>query len=548
MEKEKNSRLSDQAALDEEQVNPPRRAIRPGRSGLISSTLFVMGATLLSRILGVVRDIVLSNQFGTSDQYGAYTAAFRIPDTLYLLIIGGALGSSLIPVFSRFLGQGDQANAWRLANTVVNYSMVVLTISTVLAWIFAPFIVSTLLAPNFPEDTKNLTIELTRLLLIQPLFMGLGGIALALLNGSENFVWPALAPLVYNFSIIAGALFLAGPFGIHGVAFGVIFGALLYLIVQLPALFRLGFYWRPTLDRDTPGAGQVLKALGPRLLGQAAFQANFFIATNLGSRLDQGPERVSAFTYAYQLFMLPHGVFAISLATVAFPAMARFLGENNLTGMKQAMMGSLRQVLFLTLPAALGLGILARPIVTTLYESGKFTSESTNLVSITVLCFSFGLVSYGMVEILTRGFYALHDTKTPVIIALVTVGLNLVLSMFLIGPLQQGGLALALALSTTGEMILLYWFLTRQIGPLAPGDSDSFLLTVFKIGIAADLMGIVLLVGLRVLQVPLENGGKLGALLVTILLVGIGGAVYAGTAYMLKLEELRSVVRRFVKR
>jgi putative peptidoglycan lipid II flippase len=507
-----------------------------------------MGATLLSRILGVVRDIVLSNQFGTSDQYGAYTAAFRIPDTLYLLIIGGALGSSLIPVFSRFLGQGDQANAWRLANTVVNYSMVVLTISTVLAWIFAPFIVSTLLAPNFPEDTKNLTIELTRLLLIQPLFMGLGGIALALLNGSENFVWPALAPLVYNFSIIAGALFLAGPFGIHGVAFGVIFGALLYLIVQLPALFRLGFYWRPTLDRDTPGAGQVLKALGPRLLGQAAFQANFFIATNLGSRLDQGPERVSAFTYAYQLFMLPHGVFAISLATVAFPAMARFLGENNLTGMKQAMMGSLRQVLFLTLPAALGLGILARPIVTTLYESGKFTSESTNLVSITVLCFSFGLVSYGMVEILTRGFYALHDTKTPVIIALVTVGLNLVLSMFLIGPLQQGGLALALALSTTGEMILLYWFLTRQIGPLAPGDSDSFLLTVFKIGIAADLMGIVLLVGLRVLQVPLENGGKLGALLVTILLVGIGGAVYAGTAYMLKLEELRSVVRRFVKR
>lgn len=540
--------MSDQAALDEEQVNPPRRAIRPGRSGLISSTLFVMGATLLSRILGVVRDIVLSNQFGTSDQYGAYTAAFRIPDTLYLLIIGGALGSSLIPVFSRFLGQGDQANAWRLANTVVNYSMVVLTISTVLAWIFAPFIVSTLLAPNFPEDTKNLTIELTRLLLIQPLFMGLGGIALALLNGSENFVWPALAPLVYNFSIIAGALFLAGPFGIHGVAFGVIFGALLYLIVQLPALFRLGFYWRPTLDRDTPGAGQVLKALGPRLLGQAAFQANFFIATNLGSRLDQGPERVSAFTYAYQLFMLPHGVFAISLATVAFPAMARFLGENNLTGMKQAMMGSLRQVLFLTLPAALGLGILARPIVTTLYESGKFTSESTNLVSITVLCFSFGLVSYGMVEILTRGFYALHDTKTPVIIALVTVGLNLVLSMFLIGPLQQGGLALALALSTTGEMILLYWFLTRQIGPLAPGDSDSFLLTVFKIGIAADLMGIVLLVGLRVLQVPLENGGKLGALLVTILLVGIGGAVYAGTAYMLKLEELRSVVRRFVKR
>jgi putative peptidoglycan lipid II flippase len=507
-----------------------------------------MGATLLSRILGVVRDIVLSNQFGTSEQFGAYQAAFRIPDTLYLLIIGGALGSSLIPVFSRFLGQGDQAGAWRLANTVVNYAMLALTIATVLAWIFAPFIVSTLLAPNFPEATRNLTTDLTRLLLIQPFFMGLGGIALALLNGSENFVWPALAPLIYNLSIIAGAIFLTGPFGIQGVTFGVIIGAFLYLIVQLPTLYRLGFYWQPTLERDTPGASQVLRALAPRLLGQAAFQANFFVATNLGSGLDHGPERISAFSYAYSLFMLPHGVFAISLATVAFPAMARFLGENNLAGMKKTLLTALRQVLFLALPAALGLGILARPIIMTLYQSGKFTSESTDLVSPTVLCFSFGLVSYGMVEILTRGFYALHDTRTPVIIALVTVGLNLLLSLLFIGPLLQSGLALALALSTTAEMILLYWLLIRKIGPLNPGNNDDLLLTVFKIGIAADLMGVVLLIGVRVLQGPLESGGKLGDLLITLFLVGLGGAVYAGAAYFLKLEELRSVVRRFVKR
>jgi putative peptidoglycan lipid II flippase len=184
----------------------------------------------------------------------------------------------------------------------------------------------------------------------------------------------------------------------------------------------------------------------------------------------------------------------------------------------------------------------------TLYQSGKFTSESTDLVSPTVLCFSFGLVSYGMVEILTRGFYALHDTRTPVIIALVTVGLNLLLSLLFIGPLLQSGLALALALSTTAEMILLYWLLIRKIGPLTPGNSDDLLLTVFKIGIAADLMGVVLLIGVRILQGPLESGGKLGDLLITLFLVGLGGAVYAGAAYFLKLEELRSVVRRFVKR
>ena len=538
--------MSDLAAGEEEQINPPRPA-RTGR-GFLNSTILIMGATLLSRILGVVRDIALTNKFGTSDEYGAYQAAFRIPDTLYLLIIGGALGSSLIPVFSRFLGQKDRENAWRLANTVVNYAMLVLTVCSVVAWIFAPAIVSTILAPNFSEATKQLTTDLTRLLLLQPFFMGLGGIALALLNGSENFVWPALAPLIYNFSIIGGTLFLTAPFGIQGVAFGVIIGSFLYLLIQLPALYRLGFYFRPALDQDAPGASQVLKALVPRLLGQAAFQANFFIATNLGSGLDQGPARVTAFGLAYQLFMLPHGVFAISLATVAFPAMSRFLGEKNLDGMKQTLIGALRQVFFLALPAALGLGILARPIVMTLYQSGKFTSESTDLVSPTVLCFSFGLVSYGVVEILTRGFYALHDTRTPVLVALVTVALNLVLSLVLIGPLQQSGLALALALSTTAEMILLFWLLTRQIGSLTAGRTDDLLLAIFKIGIAADLMGVVLLTGLKVLQTPLQNADKLGVIIITLLLVGVGGAVYAGAAYFLRLEELRSVVRRFVRR
>lgn len=537
--------MSDLATGEEEGINPPRAART--RRGLLNSAILIMGATLLSRILGVVRDIVLTNKFGTSDDYGAYQAAFRIPDTLYLLIIGGALGSSLIPVFSRFLGQDDRENAWRLANTVVNYAMLVLTVCSALAWIFAPTIVSTILAPNFSEPTKALTTELTRLLLLQPFFMGLGGIALALLNGSENFVWPAIAPLIYNLSIIGGTLFLTGPFRIQGVAYGVIIGSGLYLLVQLPTLYRLGFYFRPTLDRTSPGVSQVLRALIPRLLGQAAFQANFFIATNLGSGLDRGPARVTAFGLAYQLFMLPHGVFAISLATVAFPAMSRFLGEKNLDGMKRTLVGALRQVFFLALPAALGLGILARPIVMTLYQSGKFDSASTDLVSPTVLCFSFGLVSYGMVEILTRGFFALHDTRTPVVIALVTVALNFVLSVWLIEPFQQSGLALALALSTTAEMILLFWFLTRQIGSLTT-DGDDLLLAVFKIGIAADLMGATLLIGVKVLQEPLQNADKLGVIIITFFLIGIGGAVYTGAAYFLRLEELRSVVRRFVRR
>lgn len=507
-----------------------------------------MVATLLSRILGVGREIVFANHFGTTAEAGAYRAAFRVPDTLYLLIVGGALGSSLIPVFSRFLGQNDQEKAWRLANTVVNYAMMVLVACSALAWLLTPVIVQTILAPGFDPASQQLTIELTRTLLLQPFFMGLGGIALALLNGSERFFWPALAPLIYNFSIIAGIIFLSGPFGIQGVAIGVVIGAALYLLVQLPALIRLGFYWRPVLDSEAPGAKQVLVALGPRLMGQAAFQANFFVATNLGSGLVDGTSRVAAFENAYQLFMLPHGIFAISLATVAFPAMARLYGQNDMVGMKHTLTSSLRQVLFFALPAALGLGILARPIVQTLLQSGQFNTESTELVSQTLFCFSFGLVSYGVVEIVTRAFYALHDTRTPVTVALVTVALNLVLSMILIHPLQQGGLALALAFSTTLEMILLTWLLRRRIGPFELNDSGSLILAIFKIAVAADIMGAVLLLALRLLEGPLENGGKLVTLVLTILLVGLGGAVYAGAAYLLKLDELRSALRRFIRR
>ena len=501
-------------------------------------------ATVASRGLGLLRDIVLANGFGTSPQLAAYQAAFRIPDLLYTLIIGGALGSSLIPVFSRLLGRQETERAWQLANTVVNYALLTLTVAAGLAWLFMPTLVSVVLAPHFEPDVQELTVRLARLLLLQPFFIGLGGITLALLNGSENFLWPALAPLVYNTSIILGAVFLTGPFGIFGVAVGVVVGSVLYLLIQLPALLKLGFYWRPALAFKTvEGASQVLRTLGPRLMGQAVFQANFFVATNLGSGLPDGESRVAAFGYAYQLFMLPHGIFAISLATVAFPTMARLLGANDQVGMKRTLVASLRQVLFFVIPASLGLIILARPIVQTIYQSGQFTSRSTTLVSQTLVCFGFGLVSYGVVEILTRAFYALQDTRTPVIIAVVTVALNLALSLALIGPLAQAGLALALALSTTAEMIGLAVLLSRRIGPL-----EGLLGPTARIALAATAMSVTLWLGLQLVQKLLDDGNKLVVVGLTGLLIGVGGGVYAVVAYLLKIEELRGAVRRFTRR
>lgn len=515
------------------------------RRTFLSNTLLLMAATLASRVLGLFREIVLAAQFGTADEAAAYQAAFRIPDTLYLLIIGGALGSALIPVFSGFLGKGETARAWQLANSVVNWALLSLAVVAGITWLFAPFIVDTVLAPGFNPQLTTLTVDLTRLLLVQPFFLGLGGIALALLNSHSRFIWPALAPLVYNLLIIGGALFLTGPFGIFGVVYGVLAGSVLYLAVQLPALFKLGFYWRPGLEQ-AEGFRAVAVALGPRLLGQAAFQLNFFVATNLGSQLVDGSQRVAAFGYAYQLFMLPHGIFALSVATVAFPLMSRQLGANDRAGMKETLTRSLRQIFFFTLPAAMGLGLLSTWIVRTLFEAGKFDTRSTELVSMALFCFSFGLVAYGVVEILTRAFYALQDTFTPVIVALLTVALNFVLSLLLVGPLLHAGLALALALSTTGEMILLWWLLRRKIGPLAPAEG-SLLLPVLKIIVAADAMGLALFGATRLIG-QWEFGGKFGVLFQTIGLVAVGACVYALAAYLLKIDELRGAVRRFLRR
>ena len=249
----------------------------PARRNWLNSALIIMLATVGSRFLGLLRDVILANRFGTGPDLAAYKAAFRIPDLLYTIIIGGALGSSLIPVFSRFLGRNERDKAWRLANTVVNYALVALVVAAAVAWLFMPLLVSDVLAPDYPPEVQDLTINLARLLLLQPFFMGIGGIALALLNGHETFLWPALAPLLYNISIVIGALFLTGPFGIYGVVTGVIVGAVLYLLIQLPALVRLGFYWRPDLRiRQTEGAGQVLRTLGPRLIGQAVFPGQLY--------------------------------------------------------------------------------------------------------------------------------------------------------------------------------------------------------------------------------------------------------------------------------
>ena len=472
-----------------------RQAAGRRRAG---ATLLVGGAFALSRVLGLVRSQVIAAQFPPGTDLDTYFAAFNLPDLLFLLIIGGAVGSAFIPVFSGLWEQKKTAAAWRLASTLINASVVLLAVAGIVAGFLAPALVGLVIAPGFSPPKQAATVELMRIMLFSPLFLGLGGWAQGILNARHSFLLPALAPVVYNGAIIAGALFLAPIWGISGLAVGVVLGALLHFLVQVPGLVRIGMRYRPFhFDRHDEGAGEVARLMLPRIVGQAAFQANIVALTNIASHLAAG--QLSGFQYAYALMMLPHGVLAMSLATVLFPTMTAQIGRGDRDGMRATLSRGLRTLIFLTLPAAVGLGLLRREIVGLLFQFGKFDQNATVMVAAVLGWFAWGLVAYVVVELLTRGYYALHDTRTPVLISLVTVALNIALSWLLVFRfgLDNTGLAFSLALTTTLEMLGLLFFLR----PKLPGLFDrAFLRAVAISGLAAALMAGVLQVVMPFLE------------------------------------------------
>lgn len=419
---------------------------------------------VLSRILGLVREMVIGAQYGTSPAYDAYVAAFRIPDTLFLLVMSGAFGSAFLPVFVGLWSRGREAAAWRLANAMITFAVGGFAALAAICLALTPWLVGFFVAPGLTGERLELTIGLTRLLLLSPLLLGLGAAAMGILNARQNFVWPAFAPVAYNLGIIGGAVLLHDRLGIFGLAWGVVAGAAAHCLLQVPGLWRAGLRFRPVLSGPVEGLSETWRLLGPRILGQAAFQINFIILTNLASRLPDG--RLAALNYGYLLAMLPHGVFAMSLATVIFPTLAEQFGRQELRALRDTVTTALRLLLFLTIPAAVGLWLLRVPLVQILFQWRAFTAESTSLVADAVGWFAVGLIGVAVVEATTRAFYAMHDTRTPVVASVVAILVNIVASLVLMGPLGHSGLALALSLASLTEMVILVVVLRQRLGAL----------------------------------------------------------------------------------
>jgi putative peptidoglycan lipid II flippase len=517
---------------------------RRRRASLLKSAGIVAGAFVVSRLLGLVREIVLARQFGTSEAFSAYVSAFRIPDLLFLVVMAGAFGSAFIPVFSGFLGDGEDESAWNLASVILNVSGVLVIVIAAVAWVFAPELVRYVVAPEASYEAQQITVNCMRILLLSPVFLGFGIAAKGILEGQDLFTLPALAPIVYNAATIVGAILLGPRVGVYGVAIGVVVGAVGFLLLQVPGLVRSGMRYSFSLDPRTRGVGEVARLLAPRLIGQAAFQLNFIVVTNLAWRT--GEQSVSALNYAWQLLMLPHGVLALSVSTVILPTLSRLWQVGDIAAFRVTLGNALRPLFFLSLPAAVTLFAFRLPIVQTLFQTGAFSAESTTLVATPLAYLAAGLVSYAMVEVLTRAFYAMHDTRTPVVAGIAIVALNVVVGVVLLDQMGYLALALALSLSTTVEAAILIVVLGRRIGGV-PAKTWDWLLRVIACSAIAALVAAALAGPLSEATTP-GNGPRLQQIVVFLLSLGVVGVVYLGSAWMLRIPEMSKIFDQLSRR
>ena len=494
----------------------------------------VMALFVISRALGLFREMVISHQFGTSGDLDAYLAAFRLPDILFQLVAGGALASAFIPTFAGILARDEKANAWRLASAIINLVLVLTAVMAVVAALLAPWLVRAMIAPGFDAGRQALTVSLMRLMLVTPVIFGVSGVVMGILNAQQHFLLPALAPIVYNLGIITGAILLAPAMGVQGLAIGVVVGAFAHLLVQIPGLVQQKLQYTLTFGLHSHGVREVGRLMVPRMVGLAAVQVNFLVNTILASGL--APGSLAALNYAWLLMLLPQGVFAQAVATAAFPTFSAQVARGQRAEMRSTLSATLRAVLYLTIPATVGLIALRVLLVQLIFQRGAFTSTSTDMVAWALALYALGLPAHSVIEIVVRAFYAMHDTRTPVAVGLAAMGLNVLFSLGLIAAFEAvdmlplGGLALSNSLATLIEMVVLLAIIRQRLDGL---EGRRLAGSLTRIGLAAVVMGGVVLL---IPSIMPENGWLVGGLA-----IAAGLMVYVGLSMVLGASEPRAV-------
>jgi len=424
-------------------------------------------ATFLSRILGLIREMVIAFYFGASMAADSFFVAFQIPNIMRMLLAEGSLNVSFIPVFSETLIKKGKKEALELANVTFTMLTIILAIITLLGIMFAsPFI--KIMVPGFAKvpGKIELTILLTRITLPFIFLISLAALSMGILNSLRRFAAPALAPVFYNLGVILSVFFLFPHFqlSILSLAFGVLLGGFLQLAFQVPFLKKNGVNLSSHFCLQNPGLRKMGKNIVPAIFGSAIYQVKIFINNFLASFLPPGS--VSYLNYGYRLLEFPLGIFVYSISSVVLPSFSSLAANNEIAKLKETYVFSLRVAMFIVIPAMVGLAVLSLPIISVLLERGSFTSGETLQTSRALFYYSLGLWAISGLRITVQVFYSLHDTKTPLKVGIINVLTHILFSILLMRPLQHGGLALALSLTSILHFLILLSWLRKKIGPL----------------------------------------------------------------------------------
>lgn len=505
-------------------------------------------ATVLSRIMGMVRDMVVSRLFGAGLATDAFFAAFQIPNMLRRFFAEGALTSAFVPTFSEWYTQKGEEEARELANICFTLLTIVMAAITLLGIIFSPQIVA-FMFPGFKAlpNKIELTVFLNRLMFPYIFFVSLVALCMGILNTVRHFFTPAISTVFLNLAMIVCAIVLHQRFQVPIVALavGVLVGGVLQLLLQLPTLYRKGFAIRPRFDLHHPGMRKIALLMGPSVFGVGVYYLNLTVGNILASLLPQGS--VSYLYYAQRLFEFPQGIFTVSVAQAVLPSMSRQAAAGEMDELKESLGFGMRLTLFITIPAMAGLAVCATPIFSLLFMGGEFDYGKAVNCGTALVYYSLGLSFVAMVRVLVPAFYAQQDTRTPVVTAFVAFLLNFLFSLLLMGPLLHGGLALASSLSAFCNMAMLLHYLRRKIGPF--GGRRIFL-AGGKTLLASIPMALAVSFGVRMADWSLA-GHKLmkGGVLGGTILAGVG--IFLAAAHLLHIDEARDViglVRRRLKR
>lgn len=502
----------------------------------------VMFAIIFGQLAGLVSKILIARAF-PGNELDAFFTANRVSETLFTLIAAGALGSAFLPTFTSLLVRNERTAAWKLASSLINLVTLILGAAAVLASVFAPQIIR-LLAPGFLQqpETFNLAVDLLRIQSVSAVLFGVGGLVIGILNAHQTFFIPQLTAAMYQLGQIFGVLVLGRWVGIYGLAYGVVLGAGLFLFIQLPALLKLKGEFSPSFGFHNPNVFKVLQLMGPRVFGAAIVQLNFWVNNNLASKMSTSS--IQSLSYAFALMVMAQAAIAQSVAIAAMPTFSAQHALGKVDEMRTSLASALRGMFLLALPASVGLILLARPIVSLLFERGEFNALSTNLTAWALIWYAAGLVGHSVMEVLTRAFYAQQDTKTPVVIGVTAMGLNVVFSILFSQAFAQlgwypiGGLALANSLATALEAAALFIFMRRQLH----GIEGKYLAGGF-VRCAVATLGMA--IGL---WVWIQTTGGMNRWVVALGGVALGGILYSVGVTILRVPEIQVLVESITRR